>query len=551
MSGLPTILLVIAIGVILRQRQTLAGYDALKKEHEQQEINSLILEEKHEVEGNRVRDVFLAHISHELRTPLNVITGYSELVEEICLDDAQEHLITDIRKIQKAARHLQTIVNEMLELSKIEAGKLELQYETCPSDHLLNGLKKSVSQTLSHKSNRLEMFNLLSWNDIEVDVVKIRQMLTNLVLFAHRICENSEISLRLDHDTDKGHPLLLFLIRFPSPGLEPGALDALLRGETSIEQATDDVSYEGGLGLAISKSLCVVMGGYLDGRIDSEGVLLIARIPATHASAKNQPLEPAIVQGEAALIVTDDLGNGSKLVNGLASKGMDAQLAANEEEALWMARDKCPAIIIIDGMMPQMNGWKTLDAIKSEPATKGTPVIMTSMMDEVSKTYALGAIGFLNKPVAERRLIGILDRYVTREEGRRVLLVEDDRVSRRIVRKILEKAGWLVDEAENGHVALERLLKGNLPTLILLDLMMPEMGGYDLFGELRKTDIWRKIPVIFISSAHVTEQSKLRIPGLFTHITNQGDFGEPKFQQLITDQVALFLKQDSLSGSLK
>ena len=532
------LLLLGCFAYILHLRRNLTDYEKIKSEAEQGKVQALIKEEKHEVEGKQMRDAFLAHFSHELRTPLNVIIGYAELLEEICIEEETTHLVPDIRKIATAAHHLQTVVNDMLELSKIESGMVETRYEPCPSANLLQALAKTVGPAFANHGNRLVTSFVPT--EVEVDVSKIRQLLTHILSFANHHVSQGTIRLSLREEQGDNVRWLVFTVADDGLSVANKALEALTTGFSCVfEDTTGEKGL--GMGLAISRGLANIMGGSLEVGNQKDGNQLIVRLPArhtnTHRLAQNQA--PSSLLNKTILIISDDAPNAGLLKEALHEQGLVVELAINRSDGLAKAEAHPPDVIVIDGMMPKMDGWGTLEGLSKDKRLCHTPVIMTSQMDEVSKTYALGAIGFLNKPVSEARILSVLNRYLPPGEGRNILMVEDDRVSRKMLRKSLERVEWVVGEAENGQAALASLARSR-PNLILLDLMMPEMSGYEFFGELRKHPEWRTIPVLFVSSALVTDESKLGVPGRFWHLSNQGDFADKTFQAKILEQIRFF-----------
>lgn len=540
-------LLVVAAVYIVVLRLRMDGIRLELKEGQQDKVQALIKEEKLEVESQRTRDAFLANISHELRTPLNVIIGYAELVEEICAEEQANHLIPDIRKINSAGRHLQTIINDMLELSKIEAGMMETRFERCPTPILLNSMGKAVKPVLEARGNKLDIYYTMAPEEVEVDVLKIRQVITHLIFFANRHIHHGTIQLSLEEEHEDGMLWLVFTVADNGLPVTHQVLEALSSGFAfAFEDKGEDKDL--GMGLAISRSLASIMGGSLEAGSQQDGNRLVVRLPAVHARIHggSSHAEDTSFAGKSVQLISDDSANLQHLGRALSEVGYVVYQAFSQDEGMANMVEHAPDVVVIDGMMPHMEAWHTMETIKASKEFRQTPVIMTSLMDEVSKTYALGAIGFLNKPVREARLLQVLERYLGGEQERHILLVEDDRVSRKIMAKMLEKARWQVREAENGQRALEQV-KQQRPNLVLLDLMMPEMGGYDFFSELRKQPEWETIPVVFVSSAHVTAESKLRIPGRFTHVPNQGDFSDPEFCEEIMAQIRLFLKSSHVS----
>jgi CheY-like chemotaxis protein len=223
------------------------------------------------------------------------------------------------------------------------------------------------------------------------------------------------------------------------------------------------------------------------------------------------------------LAIDDDPTTRDLLVRFLAKEGFRVKTASGGEEGLRLARELCPAVITLDVMMPGIDGWAVLTALKADPDLAEIPVIMLTIADDKNMGFALGAADYMTKPIDWERLAAILKKY--RRDNRRqpVLLVEDEDKTRELLRRMLKKEGWLVTEAQNGRVALERVAE-KPPGLILLDLMMPEMDGFQFLEELRKQPRWRSIPVVVITAKDLTAEDCDRLNGRVESILQKGAY---------------------------
>jgi CheY-like chemotaxis protein len=312
--------------------------------------------------------------------------------------------------------------------------------------------------------------------------------------------------------------------------MTPEQLGRLFEAFSQAEASTA-AKYGGtGLGLAISRRFCQLMGGELT--VTSEagtGSTFTVRLPA-EALAEDAPPETAGRAGRTTgtigtvLVIDDDAAARELVARFLEKEGLEVIGAADGAAGLKAARERHPQVITLDVMMPGLDGWSVLTALKSDPATAEIPVVMLSVMDERNLGFALGASEYLTKPIDRDLLTRVLRKYRRPGAPRRVLVVEDDIATRIALRKAMEHEGWEVVEAEHGRAALERTVE-RVPDLVLLDLMMPEMNGFEFLEALRQREAWRGVPVVVITAKELTDDDHRRLNGGVAQVVAKGGRG--------------------------
>ncbi|HNS95320.1 MAG TPA: response regulator [Polyangiaceae bacterium] len=467
--------------------------------------------------ANRSKSTFLANMSHELRTPLNAIIGYSELLQEEAKDAGLEELSPDLERINSAGKHLLSLINDILDLSKIEAGKIELFLETFDVRAAVSEVMTTIEPLATKNGNQLEVFVADDVGTMHADLVRIRQCLFNLLSNACKFSENGVISLQVRQQVDE-QPFLLFDITDTGIGMTSEQLGKLFRPFTQAD-ASSTRKYGGtGLGLSITKRFAEMLGGSI--RVESEpgkGSTFSLRIPV-HVVKRTMPEEPEPISSRVEpdsnavtiLVIDDDANVREWMSRSLNNHGYRAVTAANGREGLELAKKLNPAVVVLDVMMPEMDGWAVLTALKAEPSLTDIPVVMATILEDRNLGYALGATDYLTKPIDRKRLMTVLNRICGNTSGMPILIVEDDEFIRDTMRRMLTREGWAVVEAENGKAAL-RVIDTVVPALILLDLMMPEMDGFQFLEELRMGDRASHVPVVVVTAKELTAQDHERL----------------------------------------
>jgi DNA-binding response OmpR family regulator len=485
--------------------------------------------------ANQAKSQFLANMSHELRTPMNAIIGYSEMLMEEAEDMGQEDFIPDLSKIHGAGRHLLNLINDILDLSKVEAGRMELYLETFEIESLIQETLSTIHPLIEQNANTLECCIPKDLPAMYADLTKVRQSLFNLLSNASKFTNNGTISLNVSCDQDQDQDWISFQVTDSGIGMTQEQIGKLFQAFTQADASTTRKYGGTGLGLAITKKFCQMMGG--DISVTSEvgqGSIFTVRLPTRVAKPDLEELGEleeleleiplADLENTNTVLVIDDDPTIHDLVRRFLSKQGFKILTANSgEEGLRLAKTLLPQAITLDVMMPGMNGWSVLTALKANPQTADIPVVMMTMVDDQNLGYALGAAEYLLKPVQAKQLGTVLDKYKPDITSNSILVVEDDSDLREMLCRQLKKQNWEVIEAENGSQALMKLAD-HTPGMIISDLMMPEMDGFELVHQLRQHEQWRAIPIVILTAKEITADDQQKLNGGVIKIFAKGSY---------------------------
>ena len=480
-------------------------------------------------EASRTKSLFLANMSHELRTPLNAILGYSEMLQEEAEDQGVPDFVPDLQKINGAGQHLLSLINDVLDISKIEAGKMELYVEEFDVAKLLDEVESTVAPLVEANGNVFRVGSSDNLGTMRSDLTKVRQCLYNLVSNAAKFTHEGTIALEVGRETMAGvdsetpEEWMTFRVTDTGIGMTAEQILRLFQAFTQADASTTRRYGGTGLGLTITRRFCQMMGGDVTvSSVPGEGSAFTMKIravaPATdgeevaaETEAESSKTVPP-VPGTCVLVIDDDPIQRDLMLRFLRSEGFPAEAAEGGEEGLRLARRLRPLAITLDVMMPGMDGWSVLAALKADPEMRDTPVVMLTMVDDQRRGYAMGAVEYATKPVDRERLARILQRHACPTPPCTVLLVEDDEPTRSVTATMLRKDGWAVVEAEDGAEALKRV-EARVPDLVLLDLMMPKMDGFEFAEALRANEAWREVPVVVLTAMDLTDEERTRLNG--------------------------------------
>ncbi len=495
-------------------------------------------------EASHAKSSFLAKMSHELRTPLNAIIGYSELLSE---DSEEEHVKSDLNKILSAARHLLGLINDVLDLSKIEAGKMDLYIEPLDLWTVIQEIKGIIAPLCDKQGNALVVECSENIGTISADATKLRQILLNLLSNANKFTESGRVIFKVTRAPLAGEDWLQIDISDTGIGMTQEQIGRLFQAFTQADASTASKYGGTGLGLAICRQFARIMGGEVTVTSESgKGSTFTLRMPAkvrrpkvasSPGTAPATPASPSKLSSEI-LVIDDDESVHRALVKILEPEGFTIITAKTGEQGLRFARERHPRLIVLDILMPDMDGLSILAELKKHPALASIPVVLLTMTDDKEAGFALGASAFITKPIDDDQLLAAIQHHKASADGRHALVVEDDPHQRDLVLRMLEKEGWETEFVVNGAEGLEAVASRQ-PAIILLDLLMAEMDGFEFLTQLRANPDWKLIPVVVITSMDLTSDVRARLQGRVDNIFQKGRYSRDSLIRQIRDSVGL------------
>jgi len=485
------------------------------------------------------KDAFLASVSHELRQPLNSIFGFLQFLELSEPTDEQKH---DLAKLRSAATYLRRLIDDILDYQKIIMGGVELDPEEIDAAAFLTSLQESMVPQATEKKNKLELRGAERLGTIFNDRARLQQVLTNLVSNACKFTQNGTVTLSASRDTDAtGKDWITLDVADSGRGMKPEEMQGLFVRFKKLS-AREGNKTGTGLGLVISKGLCELMGGTISCQSEfGQGSTFTVRVPAAvperaggtprrtlerpTSSAAPAPQAVSVSPQQTVLVIDDDASVRELMTRYLGGKGFRVITAEDAEKGMVLAREQHPTVITLDVVLPgAQTGWDVLSQLKDDPLTASIPVIIVTFLEESRHGFALGAADYVVKPIAWEDLLGSLQKVIRGSASTQpVLVVDDDPDVRELFRRTLAMDGISIIEAANGAEALTQL-RQQKPSLILLDLMMPVMDGFEFIAEFNLHPQWRDIPVIVITAKHVTREDRERLASSVRTVLEKSGF---------------------------
>ena len=497
--------------------------------------------------ANRHKSLFLANMSHELRTPLNAILGFSELLIDSTNGRFPDETKTRfLQQIHSSGKHLLGLINDILDLSKIEAGQMELRLQMVAVADLVAQVAGSVEPLAAQKRIRLE-FEAETAGQVLADAVKLKQMILNLVSNAIKFtAEEGSVEIKATRVGDR----LEICVSDNGIGISEEDTKRIFKEFQQVDSGVNRKQQGTGLGLALTRSFAVLHGG--DVRVQSvlgKGSRFTIDLPVEAPSSERASAAvPAVVEPAAGdvrplvVVVEDDPAAAELLTRQIGRGGFRTAIARTGAEAVAMAKEHRPAVITLDILLPDVDGWEVLTRLKGDEATSDIPVIVVSIVDNPELGTALGALDYFVKPVGAKELVDRLRNFnfKHRSGGRQtcVLVVDDEAANRDWLKEVLEPAGFLVMLASGGQEGID-LATSHRPDVMMLDLLMPDVNGFDVVRALSERTATRAIPIMILTAKHLTKADLDLLHGHVATILSRGSTGAVD----LLDQLQAVLKK--------
>ena len=519
-------------------------------------------------EANHAKSSFLAKMSHELRTPMNAIIGYAEMLIEDASDRDDKAAIQDLRKILSAARHLLGLINDVLDLSKIEAGKMDLYLESFDVWTFVHDVIPTAQPLIDRNKNQLKVDCAESFGQMRADATKLRQILLNLLSNASKFTDEGVVHLRVERDGSGPREMVVISIQDSGIGMSEEQLGRLFQVFSQADKSTS-AKYGGtGLGLAISRQFARLMGG--DITVESkpgEGSTFIVRIPIEVApvragedappAAKPAPAPaPAPVPAAPApaqianrrgrVLVIDREPMQHALQEMLTGEGYLVSCVTNVPDALTRGKEVRPHAVLFDLLAGGAASAQWFADLKASPVFAGVPLILLAPDGDSHRGFAVGTNDIVTSPANGPALLATLSRFVAPRTENPILVVEDDNPTREMIVRMVEREGWPVRTAEHGEAALAQLATFT-PSLVLLDLLMPGLDGFAVLRMMRETPAWREIPVVVVTSLDLSPDTRLLLDQQAQKVLKKGSYSREELLREVRNSVSDFMRRRASS----
>jgi len=536
--------LLLGFGLCHSQLMTLVNRVKKSEEKIQQKNRELKQINEQFQKASESKSAFLANMSHELRTPLNAIIGFSEVLKDLAFGELNQKQLKYVGNIYSSGKHLLSLINDILDLSKIESGKLELQIDEFSIPETIEGIIATVKGLASKKGITLDLQTKQDLSYMTADHKKFKQILYNLLSNAIKFTpDGGKVSLTAnDSTTDSKIPenFIHFTVEDSGIGIAPENQAQVFAAFEQIDDSYSRQQEGTGLGLALTKKLVEMHGGeiWFESEV-GKGTAFHFSLPCnlgqlqesensldiTEEKAVEDKTEEGIGDGPLVLVVEDDPKARELLSIHLSDAGYQVAYAVDGEEALKKAKELKPAVITLDIMLPKKDGWQVLMELKQMPETQNIPVIIVSIVADDTLASSLEAMDCLVKPFSKHQLLEKLQnvRFNQQNTGRRtkVLVIDDDQEAVELIALFLKGKGFDIDRAHSGKQGIKQAIAEN-PDLIILDLMMPKMNGFEVIKTLKNHPVSKNIPVIINTSLDITREEIKELNGKIHSLVEKG-----------------------------
>lgn len=511
-------------------------------------------------EASSAKSTFLANMSHELRTPLNAVIGYSELLQDEAKDlpEIRDTFVPDLEKIHGAGRHLLDLINGVLDISKIESGKMEVYSESFDIFKMIDEIPATVLPLVQKNNNSLEIHCEQNIGSMHSDLLKIRQTLFNLLSNAAKFTEQGHITLSVEKGVYNQQQIVLFTVSDTGIGMTADQISKVFDPFSQADASTTRKYGGTGLGLSITQQFCRLLGGDID--VVSEhgkGTSFIIRLPVDYqpdlslrdqqtsrSEAEQSRSDEIDLNAHKVMVVDDDPVARDLLRRHLEKDGYNVRTVADGNEAYAIAQTWQPDVITLDVLMANVDGWTVLSKLKHDDGVSDIPVIMVSIIDEKKMGYTLGAADYISKPVQQNLLLDVVAKHIPDDtEQFKLLVIDDDEATRSVVKRAFEKLNCDVSQAVNGQAGWEQLDQV-IPDIILLDLMMPEVDGFEFLDKVKNTAEWKDIPVIVLTAKTLTKRDYARLQGRVEKIYEKSEAPLIQILSKVSQQIRSQLLSD-------
>ena len=486
------------------------------------EVNALINARTSEMEKARDEAIdakgetsrFFANMSHELRTPLNAILGYGEMLAEDCEDLGYDDLLPDLKKITSAGTHLLSLINNILDISKIESGKMELYITSFEIEDVVDVIK-DISAPLVSKNNNAFQTNIQDGiGAMRQDETKLRQCLSNLLSNAAKFTEAGTVTLEVDASLEKELEMVSFKVIDTGEGMSEEGVGKVFEVYTQAERSTSAKHGGTGLGLPLSREMAQMMGG--DITLTSElgvGSVFTLKLPRDCPQDEHE-VSDSVLEGidddeKLVVLIDDDVTMHDLIKRTLNKIGLTLVGATDSEKGMQMVRETKPKLLLLDVLMPGRDGWSILRECKSDPELKDMPVIMVSQLNQDTLANSLGADDYITKPIDRELFLKTIKNILGDgdTDNNKILIIDDDENTRDLLSRMLKEGGWVPKTAKDGKEGLDQL--GEDPALIVLDLEMPRMDGFEFLNQYIETvNEEDRCPILVYSGKDLTDVQK-------------------------------------------